>query len=122
MTGATLLVLSLRLAKFLAIAAFTGGLAATFSAETPASRRRAVGLVLAPGFLATWALGFGLAFATGSPLLTPFVLLTLLASFTALQAALYYGLGEDRPRPWPLTIAALGLGASFYFMVFRAYL
>jgi hypothetical protein len=113
------LVLAVRLAKFLAMALFLAGLAAAFTGETVAVRRRAIALVLAPGFLLTWALGFGLAFATGSPLLTPFVLYTLLASFVALQAALYYGLGEGRSRGAPLVICAVSVAASFFFMVFR---
>jgi hypothetical protein len=113
------LVLTLRLAKFLAIALFIAGLAAAFTGETVEARRRAIARVLAPGFILTWASGFGLAFATGSPLLTPFVLYTLMASFVALQAALFYGLAEGRSRRAPLAICVVSVAASFYFMVWR---
>jgi hypothetical protein len=114
-----LLVLTLRFAKFLAITLFLSGLAATFAGESLATRKKVIGRVLAPGFLLTWTLGFALAFATGSPLLTPFVLYTLLASFVALQAALFYGLGEGRSRGAPLVVCAASVAASFFFMVFR---
>jgi hypothetical protein len=113
------LVLTLRLAKFLAIALFVAGLAAAFTGETVETRRRAIGRVLAPGFISTWAFGFGLALATGSPLLTPFVLYSMLSSLIALQAALFYGLAEGRSRGAPLAVSAVSLVASFYFMVWR---
>ena len=115
-------VLTLRFAKFLAVALFVAGLAGAFTGETVARRKLAVAAVLAPGFLLTWTFGFALAIATRSPLLTPFVIYTLLASFISLQAALFYGLAEGRSRAKALTVCALGLTASFFFMVFRHWL
>lgn len=113
------LLFALRFAKFLAIALFLAGLAATFASERLEAKRRSVGLLVAPGFLLTWGFGFALAMLVGHSLFAPFILYTLLASFVSLQAALFYGLAEDRPRRTPLRIAVLCVIASFYFMVYR---
>ena len=113
---------ALRFAKFLTIALYGGGIIAVFTAESVARRKAIIAGIVGPSFLATWTLGFFLAFMTETRLLSAFVIYTLGASFIALQAALYYGFAEGRKRGVPATIAAVSLLASYAFMVYRHHL
>lgn len=110
---------ALRFAKFLAIALYGGGILAVFAAESVPRRRSILAWIVGPSFLATWTLGFFLAFMTETRLLSAFVIYTLAASFLALQAALYYGSAEGRSRRGAATLAAIALLASYAFMVYR---
>lgn len=113
---------ALRFAKFIAIALYGGGIIAVFAAESVVRRKAILAGIVGPSFLATWTLGFFLAFMTETRLLSAFVIYTLISSFIALQAALYYGFAEGRKRTAPATIAGLSLLASYAFMVYRYHL
>ena len=110
----------LRFFKLLSAFAFVAG---TIGAIVPgvgyAMRKRFVFAIAAPGFGATWALGFILVSLAGHSVLAPWVLLSLVTSMVVLQVLLYLAGREDRGGIKSRGIALFCLVATLALMVWR---
>lgn len=113
-------VLWLRFFKLLSAFAFVAG---TIGALVPgvdhAMRKRFVFAIAAPGFGATWALGFILVSVSGHSVMAPWVLLSLVSSMVVLQVLLYLAGREGRGGIKSRGIALFCLIATIALMVWR---
>lgn len=113
------LVVALRFAKLLAVMLFAGGTAGAFLSRDLGDRRRAAFLVAAPGFVATWILGFAMRSAMRTTLATAWIAGAAITSTIAVNLVLWAVAREGR-RGWLVASAsALMLIATMALMIFR---
>ncbi len=96
----------LRFAKVLAVAALFAGTVGAFLPRDLGDRRLSAYALAGPGFGLAWACGFGLAASMEVPLLSTWILGTMVLSFFSLQVVLY-AVGKEGRRS--LTVALLAL-------------
>ncbi len=108
----------LKLVGVLALAAGTVG--AVFPGDVPLKvRRRFAFLLVGPGLLLSWGLGFALAVRLRLPLLSTWVVGSLGLSLLSLQAVLYCAGREGRAGWAPGLLAVLTLLGTVALMVWR---
>ena len=113
-------VIWLRFFKLLSAFAFVAGsLGALVPGLDHAMRKRFVFAIAAPGFGATWALGFILVSLSGHSVMAPWVILSLVTSMVVLQVLLYLAGREGRGGPKSRGIALFCLIATIALMVWR---
>ena len=110
--------LVLRLAKFLGVLAYAGGLVGAFVASAPAERKRAVHSIASPALVCIWAVGYALSARRSVPLTELWVLGGLLLSAASLLA-LIQSVTRGRPTMTSFCAAALPLVGVLVFMVFK---
>lgn len=110
----------IRFFKLLSAFAFVAGsVGALVPGVEHAMRKRFVFAIAAPGFGATWALGFILVSLTGHSVMAPWVILSLVTSMVVLQVLLYLAGKEGRGGPKSRGIAVFCLVATIALMVWR---
>jgi hypothetical protein len=113
------LYLWLHFAKVLAVAALvTGSVGCVLARDLGDRRRFAFGLA-APGFGASWLLGFLLAWTAPFSLMSTWILVGIPLSFFSLQAVLYAVGKEGRRTPLTAALILAPLVATIGLMVFK---
>lgn len=109
----------LHLAKLLAVCALVTGSVGAVLARDLGDRRRFAFALAAPGFGASWLLGFLLAWTVPYSLISTWILVGIALSFFSFQVVLY-AVGKDGRRT-PLTAALIvaPLLATIGLMVFK---
>jgi hypothetical protein len=117
--GRDALLLLLRFAKVLAVAALFAGTTGAFLARDLRDRRVFAFVLAGPGFGLAWACGFGLAASMELPLLSTWALGAMVLSLFSLQVVLY-GVGkEGRRGPIAAALALVPLVGTVALMVWR---
>jgi hypothetical protein len=115
----TSLFLLARIAKFLFFAVLAAGTVGAFWSEALRDRRRAVMLLATPGFVATWTLGFLLAYLTSTSLFEWWLLAAMALSLLSHQVAMF-SVGRAGRRHLGVALLALGsLALTVVLMAWR---
>jgi hypothetical protein len=113
--------LALRFVKVVSVLfVFAGTIGAVLPWDMPHRVRRMFAFrIAAPGFLATWVSGFLLAGIAGHPLLSIWVIGSLVASLTALHGVLYSAGKDGRASTRVCVLTLTALLATVALMVWR---
>lgn len=113
------MLLVLKFLKLLSVFAMFAGALGAFLPTVHADRRLAALAVFAPGFGATWTMGFLLAQMVGVSLLSTWVIGAMVLSMASMLLVLF-GVARDGRRSVGLAVAALApLVATVALMVWR---
>jgi hypothetical protein len=113
------LYLALRAAKVLAVATFFSGVIGAVFARALEERRRFAFYIAGPGFGATWALGFTLAWVVGHSIASLWIVGAMVLSLFALQVVLFSVGREGRRGPVTALLAIGALVACVALMLFK---
>lgn len=117
----TSLLLWVRFAKLVSVLLLAAGtIGASFIEPLETRRRFAYGLA-GPGLGLTWTFGFLLAYLTGRPLVSSFVVSALVLSVVGLHGTLYLAGREERRTKLAVATAVLPLVLTTWIMVFRPF-
>ena len=97
---------------------FTGSVGAVLPREHRDRQRFAYWLA-APGFIATWALGFSLVYVTRISLFAAWILGALALSFVSLQGVLFVAAKDGRRGVGAAVVVVFPLVATVGLMVWR---
>ncbi len=117
----TSLLLWIRFAKLVSVLLLASGTIGTALAQPLETRRRFAYGLAGPGLGLTWVFGFVLAYLTGRPLFSAFVLSALVLSVVGLHGTLYLAGREERRTTLAIATAVAPLVVTTWIMVFRPF-
>jgi hypothetical protein len=109
---------TLKIAKFLAVLVYAGGLCAAFATDDPQRHKQLVHRVASPALLVTWLAGYGLSLVTSVAVSELWISGGLLLSLVS-QLALVYSAAKGRRDGATLAWASLPIVGVIVLMVLR---
>ncbi len=115
------LVTWVRFAKILAVLMLVSGTVGAACSAPLETRRFFAYRIAGPGLGLTWAFGFVLAYLTGQPLVSAFVITALVLSIVSQHGTLYLAGREDRRTKRAIATALVPLVLATWLMVLRPF-
>lgn len=115
----TTTIVLIRFAKLVFVGLFFAGSVGSVIVENQQERKRFTFYLAAPSLAITWLLGFVLVGFLQLPILSLWVIGSLILSMLALQVALYVSMGENRGGTLSLLLVLVSLVGTVALMVFR---